>query len=120
MVKDYADTQALASRLITKFGGDASLVEVTVAGGDVFDPSSGTTSETLHAMKAVEVEFSRQELDGGSVQTGDVKLMTTDPGLTPTTAMPVRWASRDYQVVRFDRIAPNGSDLIAYEWHLRP
>ena len=118
--KDYSTYAAKVASKLAKYGGEASLIETTLTGGSPMDPTSGTPAKVLHKMKALETEFSRKEIAGGSVRTGDVKIMTTVPDIAPTKTLPMRWGGKDYTVESFDRIAPDGSTVIAYFWHLRP
>lgn len=122
MSEDWAAAAADVAEGLEEAGGDASLVVAGAVTGESYDGAGDGTQAppTLHPIKAVEVDFSRKELDGGSVQTGDVKVMSTVPGVAPDISKQFRWGGRDYQVQRFTRIAPNGADVIAYEWHLRP
>lgn len=118
--KDYSPQIAKVAAKLAKYGADASLVEVTRTGGSAADPESGTPTTVLHTMKALETDFETRELASGSVQTGDIKIMTTVPDIEPTKTLPMRWAGHDYSVQGFQRLAPNGSVVIAYFWHLRP
>lgn len=120
MSEDWAAAAADIAAGLEEAGGEASLVQVTRTGGSAADPESGTPTTVLHTMKALETDFETRELASGSVQTGDIKIMTTVPDIEPTKTLPMRWAGHDYSVQRFQRLAPNGSDVLAYFWHLRP
>lgn len=122
MSEDWNAVAADVAAGLAEVGAAASLVVPGAVTGESYPGAGDGTqaADTLHTMTAVEVEFSRRELDGGSVQTGDVKIMSTVPAVSPDISKKLRWGGRDYQVMDFNRVAPNGADVVVYEWHLRP
>lgn len=120
MSEDWSAAAADIAAGLAEVGAPANLVRTTTTGGDGTPFNPGTPTEVLTPVTAFETEFTRQELDGGSVRTGDVKLMTTVPASGALLTQAIRWGGRDYQIIRADRLAPNGSVVLALMWHLRP
>ncbi len=108
----------VATKLMSKFGGDATIRTVTTG---VYNPTTGTTSETTSdvTIKGVLEDVSAREV-GDVIQAGDRRLTiaAADVAAAPTTADRIIISGVTYQVVRIATIEQDNQP-ITYELILR-
>jgi hypothetical protein len=73
---DYNKSKRTADRLIKQFGAP---LEYTRQSGETYDPVTGTTTATTETFTAdtVWLDFSKEEIDETSVQSGDARLLVS-------------------------------------------
>jgi hypothetical protein len=107
-----------ATKLMSKFGGDATIRTVTTG---VYNPTTGTASETTSdvTIKGVLEDVSAREV-GDLIQAGDRRLTIAAADVTaaPTTADRIIISGVTYQVVRIATIEQDNQP-ITYELILR-
>ena len=107
-----------ASKLMSKFGGDATIRTVTTG---VYNPVTGTASESTSdtTVKGVVEDVSAREV-GDLIQAGDRRLTIAAADVTaaPTTADRIIISGVTYQVVRITTIEQDNQP-ITYELILR-
>jgi hypothetical protein len=108
----------VASKLMAKFGGVATLRRVTPG---VYNPTTGTVSETTSdtALRGVLEDVRRSEVND-LIQAGDKRLLiaAADTAAPPTTADRVIIAGRSLQVIEV-RTIEQDNEPITYELILR-
>jgi hypothetical protein len=108
----------VASKLMAKFGGVATLRRVTPG---IYNPTTGTVSETTSdaALRGVLEDVSLREVND-LIQAGDKRLMVAAADLAnaPTTADRVIIAGRALQVIEVRTIEQDNT-AITYELILR-
>ena len=88
---------ATAKRLISKYGGDCTLL-VTTDSDDAWNPTQTTTEYTV---KSVAFEFKKSEIDGTLVQQSDRKVYVSTQDITvePDTAHKIVIDGVTYSIV---------------------
>jgi hypothetical protein len=108
----------VASKLMAKFGGVATLRRVTLG---VYNPTTGTVSEAISdtAVRGVLEDVNLREVND-LVQAGDKRLLiaAADTAAPPTTADRVIIAGRSLQVIEVRTIEQDNT-AITYELILR-
>jgi hypothetical protein len=108
----------VASKLMARFGGVATLRRVTPG---VYNPTTGTVSETTSdtALRGVLEDVSLREVND-LIQAGDKRLTiaAADTAAVPTTADRVIISSRSLQVIEV-RTIEQDNEPITYELILR-
>jgi hypothetical protein len=110
--------RATASKLLTKFGGAATIRRVMTG---TYNPTTGTTSETTSdtAVRGVLEDVNLREVND-LIQATDKRLLIAAADVTaaPTTADEVLISSTTYQVIRVTTIEQDNT-AITYELILR-
>lgn len=111
--------QKVASKLMVKFGGDVTVRVITPG---VYNPTTGTVSETITdlAIKGVLQDVTKRETNE-LVQAGDKRLIIAAAdmnGTPPTTATRVIIEGRTLQVIQVKTIEQDNTP-ITYELILR-
>ena len=108
----------VASKLMSKFGGVATIRTVTLG---VYNPTTGTVSETTSdtAVRGVLEDVNLREVDD-LIQATDKRLLiaAADVSATPTTSDEVLIVGTTYQVIRVVTIEQDNTP-ITYELILR-
>ena len=108
----------VATKLMSKFGGDVTLRTVTPG---IYNPTTGTASEATSdtSIKGVLADVSAREV-GDLVQTGDRRLTiaAADVSAAPTTADRLVIQGQVFQIVRIATIEQDNQP-ITYELILR-
>lgn len=108
----------VASKLMAKFGGEATIRRVTPG---IYNPTTGTSSEVVAdtALRGVLENVSLREVND-LIQAGDKRLIVAaaDTAAVPTTADRVVIASRTLQVIEVRTIEQDNTP-ITYELILR-
>ena len=108
----------VASKLMAKFGGEATLRRVTPG---VYNPTTGTVSEAIGdtALRGVLEDVRRSEVND-LIQTGDKRFIiaAADTAAVPTTADRVIISNRTLQVIEV-RTIEQDNQPITYELILR-
>ncbi len=102
MTFDYIRSRATADRLIADFGQAGSIRRKTVTGGDDFDPSSGTTTQTDYAATLVVLDYTDEELRNTRVLATDKKILIAAGGLAVEPALSDKIVEADgtaYEIV---------------------
>ena len=81
---DYAKTRGTADRLLTKFGRSATLRQTSVAGGDPWDPGSGTPTTTDTAVTVAVIDWANNQIDGTLIRATDRHVLMSSEGLGVT------------------------------------
>ena len=97
---DYASSQATAKRLIARFGTTATLKRISKVSSDDARPwktSSGGSSETIADIPIVFLRYSKRQIDGVEIKTGDVRAIVTNDELKSKNTAPdidtTRWSA---------------------------
>ena len=102
MTKFDTKFRALATKLIDKYGKDATYTTVTSTVGS-YDPLTGTNTTTAEANTAIKVfisEFSGQDYADGLIKRNDKKLLVSaEETITPELGDKVTIDSTVYQVI---------------------
>ena len=108
----------VASKLMAKFGGEATIRRITVG---AYDPATGTAAETTSdtALRGVLEDISLREVND-LIQAGDKRLIVAaaDTAAVPTMADRVIIAGRSLQVIEV-RTIEQDNEPITYELILR-
>ena len=101
----------VATKLMSKFGGDVTLRTVT---SGVYNPTTGTASETTSdvTIKGVLEDVNAREV-GDLIQAGDRRLTiaAADVSAVPTTADRVVISGVTYQVIRITTIEQDNQPI---------
>jgi hypothetical protein len=108
----------VASKLMTRFGGTATLVRASIG---VYNPDTGTVSETTSTveLRGVLQDVNLREVNE-LIQAGDKRLLiaAADTPAAPTTANRVIIQGRTLQVIQVQTIEQDNT-AITYELILR-
>lgn len=121
---NYARLKATADRLITRFGKTTTsqLVQPGSKSGNAFNPTIGAA--TLHAVKAVVLEYNQRDIDGTRIIVGDRKVYVavgnTDFQITPEWKLKIKMkgdaAAKNYSIVNVKPLEPGDVTLL---WELQ-
>lgn len=110
---------ALKSVGSTDAGFTAVLTQTSVAGGDAWDPGSGTETTVNTDVTIVVSEYALSEIDGTTIQAGDRKvLMTATAGVEPRPSDVLTISGKAYTVINAMPLAPAGI-VVMYEVQAR-
>lgn len=117
---NYGRSQTTALRLITKFGQDVTIQRKVTSPANPWDPSSGTTTSTDYAAKAVVSEFKQGLIDGEAIKYGDKNVIVAAKGLDvePVTTDALIVSGITYTIVSINPVSPAGT-VIVYEIQAR-
>lgn len=108
----------LALGLLTEFGEAVSFTNTTEG---AYNPSTGSTasgSDVVFAGFGSPQDYDASEIDGTTIQQGDVRLYVNATSQAPETGDAVTLDSRVYRVLQVRRYALN-SENVLYELQIR-
>jgi hypothetical protein len=114
--KDYSGLKATASRLIDKFGQDATLSKQGADTGQPWDPEPGAA--TTSAIILCDIGYSLVNRNETLVQQGDRRVLISAAGSEPVVGDEVIVESVTYTLVESMPLTPGGTVLM-YEAILR-
>ena len=114
--KDYSGLQATASRLIDKFGQDATLSKQGADTGQPWDPEPGAavTSDAI----LCDIGYSLMNRNETLVQKGDRRVLISVIGSAPELGDQMIVESVTYNIIDLMPLSPGGTVLL-YEAMLR-
>lgn len=117
MASFYANLQATAARLLTKYGQSLTFTrEVETA----FNPTTGAKTNDLFTFTGYGASFDYQasEIDGELIQSGDIRLTLEKTSTVPAINDSVRVDDINYRVMDVKKSAPGGV-VVKYDLNLR-
>lgn len=115
-MKDYRREQATATRLITKFGGEAELRREAGAVTNPFDPLPAVQTFQVTIVETGENSLTRRA-DSAALAWTKAGLMAAQNGVKPEPTDKLRISGRDYTVLQVMPLTPNpDGETVLYEW----
>lgn len=103
--------RAAAVKLLTKFGKTRTF---TYSTSDTYTTATQTNAKTPATFtgKAVSTNYVKTEIDGTSIQQGDIRLLVENTTVAPTTDSTVVIDTITYRLMNVENISPNGSNIM--------
>lgn len=114
--KDYSGLKATASRLIDRFGQDATLSKQGADTGQPWDPEPGAS--VTSAIVLCDIGYSLVNRNETIIQKGDRRVLISAAGSEPVVGDEVIVESQTYGVIESMPLTPGGTVLL-YEVMLR-
>lgn len=115
---NYDRTAATAAKLLTKFGGDVTLVSLTVP---AYNPATGSAAPmpTNSTRQGVLLDFGtgQTKASGGLIQQKDKRLLL-EPGVVPALEDQVIVQGQTYVIKGLGEVKP-GATPVLYDLHVR-
>jgi hypothetical protein len=119
---DYSADIASAYQMITDYGGLVTVYQKTVYHYDAVSDDEVSTTSTASAY-GVFLDYQTADIDGTEIKRGDMRLLiagySLSTELNKTTDYIVDASGTRWRIVNFDKVAPNGSDVILYKLQVR-
>lgn len=117
MAEFYTGLASTAQSLLIKFGQAVTLTRRTTS---FFDPYEGVEAytETSITGYGAAFDYATNEIDGATIQAGDVKMLLNAVSTSPAPGDTWTSGADVWQVVDVKRMAPSGT-VVAYELRLR-
>jgi hypothetical protein len=105
------NARAAAVKLLTKFG---QTVTFTYSSSETYTIATQTNAKTPATFtgKAVSTNYIKTEIDGSSIQQGDIRLLVENTTVAPVTDNTVVIDTITYRVMDVESINPNGSNIM--------
>ena len=114
---NYSKYQTKAYAKIKQYG---SVIKVIRSGGNVYNPQTNEYENTVIKIngKGVISNYSVENIDGTNVLAGDVSIMAVFDD-TPKINDELKIGDKEYHIVNFTELNPNGSSSIYYKIQAR-
>ena len=112
---NYNNMQATAAQLLEKFGG-ASERTITYATSETFNVATQTNAkvESTFTGWGVVNQYDQSEIDGETIQQGDLRLVLEKTSQRPVIDNTVLIDGDDYRIVDVSISSPGGIDLVYF------
>lgn len=107
----YGNAQALAGRMLQRFGETGAIRRVTVTSGSPSDPDAGSATTTDTPCRLAVFPIDQQDIDGTTIKAGDFRVLVSAVGLgvEPTTTDHLVCSAGVLTIVDAGRFAPAGT-----------
>ena len=107
---NYPATAATATRLLKRFGADATVKRVS---GSAYDPDTGTMTPTYTSLPttAAVFDFAQKYIDGTLILQGD-KQAYCAPAVAPVQGDQFDWHGVTYTVIAVKPVSPAGVPVL--------
>lgn len=116
---DYQKTQNTATRLLRRFGNDATL---TRSASSSYDPATGTSTDSTYELTvtASVFDYPKAYIDGTLILQGDKRAYVSAYNVdAPEPSDTLTWNGVPYRIISVKDLNPAGSVSIMYELQLR-
>lgn len=116
---DYDAMQGVADELLEFFGG-ASQRTITYTTSETYNTTTleNVRAESTFTGWGVVTQYTQDEIDGTTIQRGDLKLVLQKTSRRPEVDNTVAIDGDDYRIISVDVVDPGGVDLV-YKCQIR-